>query len=546
MFAALAARRRSSALAPCLANGAIAAGLGLGSLAVLVMALWISSPYPDSGPGGALHIAAGLWLLAHGTELIRTDTLSGIPAPIGLTPLLLLALPGFLLHRAARDAVYAAQAEKPARTALWGVAGGYLLVGAAVTLYSQGGTLQADWLSAALHLPVVAVAAAATGVWTAHGRPHGPVPQVLRRLLAAEVVRRHTPRFLLRHHIVAAVRAATAALLVLLGGGALLVAVSLVLHQEAARSTFLQLTGVWSGRFAVLLLALALVPNAALWGASYGLGPGFALGTGSVVWPLGSPADPLLPAFPLLAAVPDAGPGSPLTWAAGAVPVVAGIAVAWFVARAATSGGVGERGAGWSRGATAGAAGLAAALCGLAFAALTASAGGPMGGAGLADFGPVWWQTGAAALGWTALLGVPGAIGLRAWRLREPKVRAERQPEPEPVPVRETPVPVRETAVAVREAHAPRRLAWLDRLRRRGAGNGTRGETEAATPGAEELPAPAPKFEPYDFLPTPTPTPTPSEPEGLRLPEDLRAAEDVPAPKDEDPTPEAGEGPGKS
>ncbi|MDG4865370.1 DUF6350 family protein, partial [Streptomyces sp. T-3] len=113
-----------------------------------------SSPYPDSGPGGALHIAAGLWLLAHGTELIRTDTLSGIPAPVGLTPLLLLALPGFLLHRAARDAVYAAEPEAPARTVLWGVAGGYLLVGGAVTLYSHGGTLQADWLSAALHLPV--------------------------------------------------------------------------------------------------------------------------------------------------------------------------------------------------------------------------------------------------------------------------------------------------------------------------------------------------------------------------------------------------------
>ncbi|MDG4865369.1 DUF6350 family protein, partial [Streptomyces sp. T-3] len=235
-----------------------------------------------------------------------------------------------------------------------------LLVGGAVTLYSHGGTLQADWLSAALHLPVVAVAAAGAGVWTAHGRPHGPVPPLLRRLLAAEVVRRYATRFLPRRHGVAAVRAASAALLVLLGGGALLVAVSLVLHGELARSTFLQLTGVWSGRFAVLLLALALIPNAAVWGASYGLGPGFALGTGSVVWPLGSPADPLLPAFPLLAAVPDAGPGSPLTWAAGAVPVVAGIAVAWFIARAATPGAVGERAEGWSRGTTAGVAGLAA------------------------------------------------------------------------------------------------------------------------------------------------------------------------------------------
>ncbi|WP_417801376.1 DUF6350 family protein, partial [Streptomyces vulcanius] len=86
-------------------GGALAAGLGLGSFAALVMVLWISSPYPDSGPGGALHVAAALWLLAHGAELVRTDTLSGVPAPVGVTPLLLLLLPVWLVHRAARDAV---------------------------------------------------------------------------------------------------------------------------------------------------------------------------------------------------------------------------------------------------------------------------------------------------------------------------------------------------------------------------------------------------------------------------------------------------------
>lgn len=76
-------RRRSPAAAACVVGGAVAAGLGLGFLAVLVIVLWISSPYPDSGPGGALHLAAGLWLLAHGTELVRYDTLSGVPAPVG-------------------------------------------------------------------------------------------------------------------------------------------------------------------------------------------------------------------------------------------------------------------------------------------------------------------------------------------------------------------------------------------------------------------------------------------------------------------------------
>lgn len=132
------ARGRSPGLATCLFGGAVAAGLGLGSFAVLVMVLWISSPYPDSGPGGALHVAAAVWLIAHGTELIRTDTLSGVPAPVGVTPLLLVALPGWLVHRAARDAADPEGRAMAVRTAWCGVVGGYLLVGTAATLYAAG------------------------------------------------------------------------------------------------------------------------------------------------------------------------------------------------------------------------------------------------------------------------------------------------------------------------------------------------------------------------------------------------------------------------
>lgn len=95
-------RDRSPGLAAGLLGGTLAAALGLVSCAALVTLLWISSPYPDSGPGGALHVAAALWLLAHGVDLVRLDTLSGAPAPMGVTPLLLLLLPLWLVHRAAR------------------------------------------------------------------------------------------------------------------------------------------------------------------------------------------------------------------------------------------------------------------------------------------------------------------------------------------------------------------------------------------------------------------------------------------------------------
>lgn len=106
-------RHRSPGLASGLVGGALAAGLGLAVFTVLVMLLWVSSPYPDSGPGGALHVAAALWLLAHGAELVRVDTLSGVPAPMGVLPLLLAVVPVWLLHRAARDTAEEAPATTP-------------------------------------------------------------------------------------------------------------------------------------------------------------------------------------------------------------------------------------------------------------------------------------------------------------------------------------------------------------------------------------------------------------------------------------------------
>ncbi len=418
-------RDRSPGLGAGLLGGAVAAGLGLGSFAVLVMVLWISSPYPDSGPDGALHIAAALWLLAHGAELVRVDGLSGAPAPVGVTPLLLLALPVWLLHRAARDVAEGPEAEEdatgdappvPARTAWLGVVAGYLTVAGGVALYAAGGGLSPDWAWTVVCVPLLTMAAAGAGVWTAYGRPRAPLsPRVL--YLLPRWVRRRVLDPAVRGRVLAVGRAAGAGVAVLVGGGALLVAVSLVGHGGAARVSFLQLTEAWSGRIAVLLLCLALIPNAALWGAAYALGPGFVLGAGRVTGPLGADPAPLLPPFPLLSAVPDAGPGTPLTWAVAAVPVAAGVTVGWFTARAASPAEAGR--VPWSVGRTAANAGFAALLCAGALAALAALSGGPLGNHALAHVGPVWWLTGAATLAWTATVALPMALGLRAWRLRE-------------------------------------------------------------------------------------------------------------------------------
>ncbi|MEV6959995.1 DUF6350 family protein [Streptomyces sp. NPDC051207] len=571
-------RDRSPGLTAGLLGGALAAGLGLGSSAVPVMVLWISSPYPDSGPDGALHVAAALWLLAHGAELVRVDTLSGAPAPMGVTPLLLLALPVWLVHRAARDATDSGDGGPllPARSAWAGVVLGYLAVAAATAAYAAGGPLRPAWPWTCVCLPLLVAASAGSGVWTAYGRPHRPVeralgvlPSVLRGLLIGPDGRSGV-----------AARAAAAGTAVLVGGGALLLAVSLVWHGGAARASFLQLTEGWSGRFAVLLLGLALVPNAAVWAAAFALGPGFLLGTGHLVTPLITAPAPLLPPFPLLAAVPDAGRGTPLTWATAVVPILAGMTVGWFTAAAGTAGGgppdgsgagraepgtatgagrggtgpttgrrtalaasglrtepdtatgMGRGGSGtaagagrgatgtaagpgrggsgtaagvgrggahpasgltrgdapdagpWSPGRTAAAAGLAALLCAVVLAALAALAGGALGHATLARFGPVWWQTGGAALLWVAATAVPTAVGVRAWR------RRERVQQPA-VPRQGTQESGDTGTRAGRHRHGWR-LALRGRFPRRGAaGTGAAG---TGTPARDDLTP----YEPYD------------------------------------------------
>lgn len=425
-------RRRSPAAAACVAGGAVAAGLGLGFLAVLVIVLWISSPYPDSGPGGALHLAAGLWLLAHGTELVRYETLSGVPAPVGVTPLLLIVLPVLLMRRAARLGSASGEAEAegegagtgevageggdghggdgadgdealPAGVVFSAVVCGYLAVGALATVYAAGGPMPADPLSAAWHVPLVAALAAAAGVWAARGRPLGPLPSWVPGGVRRAIAR---PRYAL------ALRAGTGGALVLLGGGVLLVGASLAWHGAEVHGSFLSLTEVWSGRFAVLLLAVTLIPNAMVWGAAYALGPGFALGADATATPLGFAGSPALPRFPLLAALPPEGPGTPLTWAVVGVPVVAGLAVGWFAVRRARE--VSHR-------ETALTAALGALVCGVVMAGLAAASSGPLGSRELARFGPVWWATGGAAFVWTLLLAVPLAVAVHAWRTRPAK-----------------------------------------------------------------------------------------------------------------------------
>jgi hypothetical protein len=476
----------------------LAAGLGLGSLAVLVLLLWIISPYPESGAGGALHIAADLWLLGHGSSLVRTDTLSGVPAPIALTPLLLAIPPVWLLYRACVQALaYGgepsgdgdghghdksekgnAAADGVGRgptgplTPLVFVAGGYLLTGALTVLFASGGPVRADALSALVRLPLFVLCVAAATLWPVGGdvppepgqqpwtgaaddpadfrngwadssdgwadsrdhransldgwagsaRKAGSPPdeaaarRARRRFPSlmpydARLLARRTPRL----------RTVLAATAVLFGGGLLITLAALLWHVDDVRAAFPTLAGdSWTGQFAVLLLVVALLPNAAVWAAAYGLGPGFALGGGSSAGLLADGDATRLPPFPLLEALPTqaGGHGVLASLAAGAVPLAAAATVGWYVAHAAVPEPGRARGAA-SRLGTVWVVALVACEIGAGVAALAALSGGALGTEAMAFLGPDWWPTGVAASAWTFLTGAPVALAVRSWRLRE-------------------------------------------------------------------------------------------------------------------------------
>ncbi len=173
-------------------------------------------------------------------------------------------------------------------------------------------------------------------------------------------------------------RAVIAAQLAMLVAGAAVLTIGLGMHLNRVAALYEALRPGVIGAVALLLLQLAFVPNALVWSASYALGSGFSLGTGSVVAPAGTQLG-IVPAIPLLGALPTAGPGdmTQVWWlAAGAI---AGAIACWVVLAhrpALRFDQAGLRG---------GSAGM---LAGAVFAALAWATSGDLGMLRLTDIGP--------------------------------------------------------------------------------------------------------------------------------------------------------------
>jgi hypothetical protein len=215
-----------------------------------------------------------------------------------------------------------------------------------------------------------------------------------------------------REQIPEVVRAvlAGAASVVLLAttASSLLVVGALVLDLGSAANVLARLHTDVSGGLLYTVVVAAVAPNAVLLGGAYLLGPGFTIGTGTLVSPSAVVLGPV-PSFPLLAALPDEGPAPGWTTALVAVPVLLAALAAGLMLRRYPVPGY-ETGA--LRGLGAGAVG------GVLFALLTGLAGGSVGPGRMADVGALLGETvlaGALAMGTGGLV---GGVAMTWWLRR--------------------------------------------------------------------------------------------------------------------------------
>ncbi|MFW6598749.1 DUF6350 family protein [Propionibacteriaceae bacterium Y2011] len=208
-------------------------------------------------------------------------------------------------------------------------------------------------------------------------------------------------------------RAVLAAQLVVVVGAAAALTVTLLQNAERVTSLGSSLGGGAPGAIALVALQLGYLPTLLIWSASFVLGPGFSVGTGTVV-SLSDTQLGLLPAVPVLGALPPEGPGEPVELLWLLVGVAAGAVAAATVMRARPRARFDE---------TALVGGLAGTVSGLVTTGLAVLARGDLGSNRLTGLGPDLLGLVVIA---PALLGVSGMLVGLAWGLvRRPRPDAD-------------------------------------------------------------------------------------------------------------------------
>ena len=316
-----------------------------------------------------------IWLLGHGADMIVTlDPL--VAASLGLAGAdaafqLSIAALGFAVVTVILG-LRAGRRVAETRFLLLGelvAIGTFGLLSLAVTLSALHPLARPSIVQGAIFPTAVFAAAVVIGSMRGSGLPKETNLAPLRVWLAARV--RMIPADV-RAAIATALRGGFAAATAVIGSAGVLLGVLLALNYAAVVRLYEGLHTEVLGGISLTLAQLAFVPTFVIWVASWLVGPGFALGVGSSVSPIGTLVGPI-PAIPILGALPT-GTGS-FALVGLLVPVLAGFLAAallrpsfvralgaaprlgWVIATGAGMGVVGGLILGLLAGASAGAAG---------------------------------------------------------------------------------------------------------------------------------------------------------------------------------------------
>jgi hypothetical protein len=363
--------------------------LGISAVLALVTA---TAPGATVSTTGVLRAAGPAWLAVYHVPIVLSGHELGV-LPLGPT---LLALT--LVARAAGNAARRLDWDSPRRAvrviATVGVA--HAVFASAVAVLCAGPTVSASPVVAFVLTGVLASTAAALGT----ARSCRLVPAVLARADEATV---------------AGLRAGLLAVVGLLVVGAVVYGIGLVGSFPVAVRLFRAAAPGAGGGFGMFLLSVAYLPNALIGTLSFAAGPGFTIGSASIM-PWRFQTGPL-PAVPVLAPLPAV----EAHWWIVLMALPAGVGVLAGLVCRRVDGGVGPR---------VRAAGVAAVSTGVSWLVLAALAGGALGGG---PFDPVVVPAGLLGVSLFLFVAVPGAVtaampGEDGW----PDDRTEPLPEPEP------------------------------------------------------------------------------------------------------------------
>ncbi|MCH8560646.1 MULTISPECIES: cell division protein PerM [unclassified Nesterenkonia] len=302
-------------------------------LPVLVMSL--AGGFSAFNPNFVVSLAAQVWLVLHGTpvELVITldpGALGGaLEVPGGgwfhLVPLGLTLIPLWLGWRAGGRIARGSYSDQ-----LWQgllpLILGYAAGAAGIAWVAQAATFQVmPWL-AALCAAVLMSLAALAGCY-AEARS---AARMIGTDLEARIDELSQRLRWAGSYAWAVGRAGLVGFVAACGLAALLLAGQLGVQWMQIANVYEQLNPGIAGVLGLTILHLGLAPNLILWALAYSTGSGFALGSGSLVSPLGTELG-AVPAVPVLAALPVE--AHPYGLFVLGLPVLAGVLAGWWLMR---------------------------------------------------------------------------------------------------------------------------------------------------------------------------------------------------------------------